>query len=44
MLNMIKSVTDAFKNASKIAIQRTVGATGDFICDKIADQIIKASR
>ena len=34
-----KSTTDAIKTASKIAIQKTVEATGDLIGIKIADKI-----
>ena len=34
-----KSTTDAIKTASKKAIQSTAEATGDLICNKIADKI-----
>ena len=34
-----KSLTDAIKTASKRAIQKTAEATGDLICNKIADQV-----
>ena len=34
-----KSATDTIKTASKRAIQKTVEATGDLICNKIADQV-----
>ena len=34
-----KSTTDAIKTASKIAIQKTAEATGDFISNKIPDKI-----
>ena len=37
--NAKKSTTDAIKTASKIAIQKTVEATGDLIDIKIADKI-----
>ena len=37
-----KSPTDAFKTASKIAIQKT--ATGDLIVNKIADKITEVSK
>ena len=39
-----QSATDAFKTASKIAIQKTTEATGDFIWNKIANRITKASK
>ena len=35
--------TDETRTASKKAIQKTAGATGDLIGNKIADKIIKAS-
>ena len=35
-----KPTTDAIKTASKRAIQKTAGATGDLIGNKIADKII----
>ena len=34
-----KSATDAFKTASKRAIQKTAEATGDLVGNKIADKI-----
>ena len=34
-----KSATDTIKTASKRAIQKTAEATGDLICNKIADQV-----
>ena len=39
-----KSATDAIKTASKRAIQKTAGATGDLIGNKIADKITSASK
>ena len=39
-----KSATDAFKIASKRAIQKTAEATGDLIGDKIADKITSYSK
>ena len=36
-----QSATDAVKTASKIAIQKTGEATGDFIGNKITDQFTK---
>ena len=36
-----KSAIDAFKRASKRAIQKTAEATGDLLCNKIADKITK---
>ena len=39
-----KSTTDAIKTASKIAIQKTVEATGDLISNKIADKITSVSK
>ena len=39
-----KSTTDAIKTASKRAIQKTAEATGDFICNKIADKITNVSK
>ena len=38
-----KSTTDAIKTASKIAIQKTIKATGDLIDNKIADKITSVS-
>ena len=38
-----KSITDAMKTASKIAIQKPVEATGDLIGNKIADKITSIS-
>ena len=34
-----KSARDTIKTASKRAIQKTAEATGDLICNKIADQV-----
>ena len=39
-----KSLTDAIKTASKIAIQKTAEATGDLIRNKIADKITSVSK
>ena len=39
-----KSTTEAIKNASKKAIQKTAEATGDLISNKIADKITIVSR
>ena len=39
-----KSTTDAIKAASKRAIQKTAGATGDLISNKIADKITSISK
>ena len=39
-----KSITDAMKTASKIAIQKPVEATGDLIGNKIADKITSISK
>ena len=39
-----KSATDAFKIASKKAIQNTAEATGDLIGNKIADKITSCSK
>ena len=39
-----KSTTDAIKTASKRAIQKTAGATGDLIDNKIAHKIISISK
>ena len=39
-----KSATDAFKIASKRAIQKTAQATGDLIDNKIADKITSYSK
>ena len=39
-----KSATDAIKGASKRAIQKTAGATGDLIGNKIADKITSISK
>ena len=39
-----KSKTDAIKNSSKRAIQKTAEAPGDLIGNKIADKITKASQ
>ena len=39
-----KSATDALKTASKGAIQKTTEATGDLICNKIADKRTSVSK
>ena len=39
-----KSATDAFKIASKRAIQKTAEATGDLVGNKIADKITSYSK
>ena len=39
-----QSATDAFKTASKRAIQKTAAATGDLIDNKISDRITKVSK
>ena len=39
-----KSTTDAIKTASKRAIQKTAGATGDLIGNKIGDKITSISK
>ena len=39
-----KSTADAIKIASKRAIQKTAGATGDLIGNKIADKITRVSK
>ena len=39
-----KSTTDAIKTASKRAIQKTAGTTGDLIGNKIADEITSVSK
>ena len=39
-----KSATDAIKTASKRAIQKTAEATGDLVCNKIADKITSTSK
>ena len=39
-----KSTTDAIKNASKRAIQKTAEANGDLIGNKIADKITSISK
>ena len=39
-----QSATDAFKTASKRAIQKTAEATGDMIGNKIADRMKKVSK
>ena len=36
-----KPTTDALKTASKRAVQKTAKATGDLICNKIADKTTK---
>ena len=42
--NAKKSATDAIKTASKRAIQKAAEATGDLICNKIADEITSVSK
>ena len=45
LLDLAKqTATDAFRTASRRAIQRTAEATGDLICNKIADRITKVSK
>ena len=39
-----RSTTDAIKTASKRAIQKTAGATGDLVGNKIADKITSVSK
>ena len=39
-----KSATDAIKTASKRVIQKTAQATGDLVCNKIADKITSVSK
>ena len=39
-----RSTTDAIKTASKREIQKTADATGDLICNKIADKIRSVSK
>ena len=39
-----KSATDAIKNASKTAIQKTAEAIGDLVGNKIADKITSVSK
>ena len=39
-----KSATDALKITSKRAIQKTAGATGDLVGNKIADKITSISK
>ena len=39
-----QSATNAFKTASKKAIQKPRGATGDLIINKTADKITKVSK
>ena len=39
-----KSATDAIKTVSKRAIQKTAGATGDLIGNKIGDKITSISK
>ena len=39
-----KSATDAFKTASKRATQKAAEATGDLICNTIANKITKVSK
>ena len=42
--NVKKSTADVIKTASKRAIQKTAGATGDLIDNKIADKITSFSK
>ena len=42
--NAKKSTIDAIKTASKTAIQKTAGATGDSVGNKIADKITSVSK
>ena len=42
--NAKKSATDAIKTASKRTIQKAAEATGDSICNKIADKITSVSK
>ena len=42
--NTKKSTTDPIKTASKRAIQKTAGATGDLIGNKIADKTTSVSK
>ena len=39
-----KSTADVIKTVSKRAIQKTAEATGDLICNKIADQTTSVSK
>ena len=39
-----KPATDTIKIASKRAIQKTAEATGDLVCNKIADKITSVSK
>ena len=39
-----QSATDAFKTASKIAIQKTIKATGNLNGNKVANKITKSSK
>ena len=39
-----KSATDAIKTESKRVIQKTAEATGDLVCNKIADKITSVSK
>ena len=39
-----QSAADAFKTASKGAVQKTAGATGDLVGNKIAEKITNVSR
>ena len=39
-----KSTTDTIKTASKNTIQETAEATGDLVCNKIADKITSVSK
>ena len=44
MIQPKKSTTDAIKNASKRAVQKTTEATGDLIGNKIADKRTSISK
>ena len=44
MIAQKKSTTNAIKTASKRAIQKTAGATGDLIGNKIADKMTSISK
>ena len=41
---VLKSLQQCNKNASKIEIEKTTGATGDLIGNKIADKITSVSK
>ena len=40
---MLENPTDALKSSSKVVIQKTAEATGNFIGNKISDKITKPS-